>query len=194
MLKALRLVLFVAVWVCPTARANETFKIDPARSAIAFKVRHMLGSAKGSFSKFAGTIEIDRDHPERSSVTVTIDAASVDTAIAKRDVHLRAELFNVAKYPEITFKSRRAKQTGPNTGEVAGDLTMRGVTRPVTLKVQLLSNPDALTNNPTSRWRVTTAPLRRSQFGLVFSKTAETVSMISDEVAVEIEIEARRAN
>jgi polyisoprenoid-binding protein YceI len=192
-MKPLRLVLLVALCICATARANETFKIDPTCSAIAFKVRHMLGSAKGSFSKFAGTIEADRDHPEQSSVAVTIDAASIDTAIAKRDAHLRAELFNVAKYPEITFKSRRVKRTGANTGEIVGDLTMRGVTRAITLNVQLLSNPDALLKNPTSRWRVTTAPLRRSQFGLVFSKSAETVSMISDEVAVDIEIEARRA-
>ena len=148
----------------------------------------MLGTAKGKFSKFNGTIVVDRDHPEQSSVTVTIDAASIDTGIAKRDEHLRGELFNVAKYPEITFKSRRVKQTGANAGEITGDLTMRGVTRAITLNVQLLSNPEP------SRWRVTTAPLKRSQFGLVFSKSAETVSMISDEVAVEIEIEARPSN
>jgi polyisoprenoid-binding protein YceI len=192
-MKPLRLVLVAAFSICATAKANETFKIDPSRSTIAFKVRHMLGSAKGNFSKFSGTIEVDRDHPEQSSVTVTLDAASIDTAIAKRDAHLRAELFNVARYPEITFKSRRAKQTSASTGEIAGDLTMRGVTRPITLQVQLISNPEALTKSPTSRWRVTTAPLRRSQFGLVFSKSTETVSMISDEVAVDIEIEARRA-
>ena len=192
-MKTLRWILVAALCVCASAKANDTFKIDPSRSTIAFKVRHMLGSAKGSFSKFAGSIDVNRDHPEQSSVTVTINAASIDTAIAKRDAHLRGELFNVAKYPEITFKSRRVKRTGANTGEIAGDLTMRGVTRPITLQVQLLSNPDALTKNPTSRWRVTTAPLRRSQFGLVFSKSAETVSMISDEVAVDIEIEAQRA-
>ena len=192
-MKPLRLVLFAAVCICAPAHANDTLKIDPSRSAISFKVRHMLGSAKGGFSKFAGTIEVDRDHPEQSSVTVAIDAASIDTGIAKRDAHLRGELFNVANYPEITFKSRRVKQTGASTGEIAGDLTMRGATRPITLKVQLISNPEALTKNPTSRWRVTTAPLRRSLFGLVFSKSAETVSMISDEVAVDIEIEAQRA-
>src|SRR4029077_19510846 len=107
--------------------------------------------------------------------------------IVKRDEHLRSELFEVAKYPEITFKSRRVKQTGANAGEVSGDLTMHGVTRAVPLTVQLLSNPEA------SRWRVTTAPLKRSQFGLVFSKSAETVSMIADEVAIDIEIEAPRA-
>jgi polyisoprenoid-binding protein YceI len=85
------------------------------------------------------------------------------------------------------------KQTGANTGEIAGNLTMRGVTRAITLQVQLLSDPEGLTKNPTSRWRATTAPLKRSQFGLVFSKSAETVSMIADDVAVDIEIEAQRA-
>ena len=69
---------------------------------------------------------------------------------------------------------------------------MHGVTRAITLNVQLLSNPEGLTKNPTSRWRVTTAPIKRSQFGLVFSRSAETVSMISDDVSVDIEIEATR--
>ena len=187
-MKRLGLALFVAVGISVTAQGNETFKIDPARSTIAFGVRHMLGTAKGKFSRFKGTIVVDRDHPEQSSVTVTIDAASIDTGIAKRDEHLRGELFNVAKYPEIAFKSRRVKQTGANTGEITGDLTMRGVTRAITLNIQLVWKGES------TRWRVTTAPLKRSQFGLVFSKSAETVSMISDEVAVEIEIEARPAN
>ena len=183
---AARLVLFSAIALCATAQASESFKIDPARSTIAFKVRHMLGTAKGNFAKFSGTIVVDRDHPEQSSVTVTIQAASIDTGIAKRDEHLRGELFNIAKYPEMTFKSRRVKQTGANTGEIVGDLTMHGVTRAITLNVQLLSSPE------TSRWRVSMAPLKRNQYGLVFSKSAETVSMIADEVAVEIEIDARR--
>jgi polyisoprenoid-binding protein YceI len=180
------LFLFLAIALSATAEAGETYKIDPAHSTIAFSVRHMLGTAKGRFSKFSGTIVVDRDHLEQSSVTVTIDAASIDTGIAKRDEHLRGELFNVAKYPEITFKSRRVKQTGANTGEIVGDLTMHGATRAITLNVRLLSNPES------SRWHVTTAPLKRSEFGLVFSKSAETVSMIADDVAVEIEIEARR--
>lgn len=192
-MNTLRLVLFAALSACATAQAGDTFKIDPSHSTIAFKVRHMLGSAKGNFSKFSGTIEVDRDHPEQSSITVTIAAASIDTGIAKRDEHLRGELFNVAKYPEITFKSRRVKPTGANTGEIAGDLTMHGVTRAITLNVQLLSPPEALGKNPINRWRVTTAPIKRGQFGLVFSKSAETVSMISDEVVVAIEIEATRA-
>lgn len=182
--KSVGFILVAALVLSGTAQANETFKIDPSRSTIVFKVRHLLGTAKGKFSKFKGTIVVDREHPEQSSVSVTIDAASIDTGISKRDEHLREELFNVSKYPEITFKSRLVKQTGANTGEITGDLTMRGVTHAINLRVQ----------REGSRWRVTTAPLKRSQFGLVFSKSAETVSMISDEVAVEIEIEARPAN
>jgi polyisoprenoid-binding protein YceI len=179
-----RLLLLAAVALTATAHANETFKIDAAGSTIGFKVRHMLGSARGKFAKFSGTIEVNREHPEQSSVQVSIDVRSIDTGIAKRDDHLRGELFDVARYPEITFKSRRVKKTGANSGEIVGDLTMHGVTREIVLNVELVSNTG-------TRWRVTTSPLKRSQFGLVFSKSAETVSMIADEVAVEIEIEAR---
>jgi len=184
-MKALHFVIILMVACSPAARAGETFRIDPAQSTIAFKVRHMLGNARGRFTKFSGTIEVDRDRPQQSSVTVKIAAASIDTGIGKRDEHLRRELFNVATYPEITFKNRRVKQTSATSGEIVGDLTMRGVTREITLTVQMPST-DA------RRWKVTTPPIRRSQFGLVFSKSTETVSMISDEVAVEIEIAAKK--
>ena len=180
-MKAFGLVIILAMALTPTAYPTDTFRIDPAHSTIAFKVRHMLGSAKGSFSKFSGTIVVDRDHPEQSSVSVKIAASSIDTGIAKRDEHLRGELFEVTKYPEITFKSRRVKQTSPNGGQIVGDLTIHGVSREIMLEV----------SNAGARWRVRTPPLRRSEFGLVFSKSAETVSMISDEVAVDIEIEAK---
>ena len=164
--------LFLAVGLClvvvgASAEANEIFKFDQAHSTIAFKVRHMLGSAKGNFTKFSGTIEVDREHPEKSSVVATIQAASIDTANAKRDEHLRtADFFNVQQYPEITFKSRRVKQTGPNTGEITGDFTMHGVTRAITLNVQLVADPAPAAKNTTTRWRVTTAPLKRSEFKL----------------------------
>ena len=179
------LFLLIAVAVMAQTYGRQTFKIDRAHSTIAFKVRHLLGTATGNFSKFSGAIVVDREHPEKSSVTVRIDASSIDTGIAKRDEHLREGLFNVARYPEITFKSRRVTHTGTNSADIVGDLTMHGVTREITLNVQLLSNDG-------SRWRVTTAPLRRSQFGLMFSKSAEMVSGIADEVAVDIQIAADR--
>jgi len=175
-----------------SVRANEIFKFDQANSTIAFKVRHVVGNAKGKFTKFSGTIEIDRERLETSSVLAAIQAASIDTANEKRDEHLRTpDFFNVKQYPEITFKSRRVKQTGPNAGEVAGDLTMHGVTRPVTLKVELLGDPGSVAKNSTTRWRVTTAPLKRSSFGIGKGATGE--SLIGNDVAVEIEIQAVRA-
>lgn len=196
-MKSSRLLLATALCLAipsSSAVANEIFKIDPAHSTIAFKVRHLLGTAKGKFTKFSGTIDVDREQPEKSSVTVSIQAASIDTAIAKRDEHLRGEdFFNVGKYPEITFKSRRVKSTGPTAGEIAGDLTMHGVTREITLHVQLLEAPESTGKNQATRWRVTSAPIKRSQFGLVWSKSVEAVSMIGDEVAVDIQIEAARA-
>ena len=172
-----------------TALANETYKIDPAHSTIAFKVRHMLGTAKGKFTRFNGTIEVDREQPEQSSVTVSIQAASIDTGIAKRDEHLRtADFFNVERFPDITFKSRKVTRTGANLGEIAGDLTMHGVTKPVTLRVELVGNADSIGKDQATRWRVTTAPIKRSQFAF------EPASMIGDDVTVDIQIEATRAN
>lgn len=174
-----------------SVRANETFKSDLAQSTIDFKVRHMLGTAKGKFTKFSGTIEVNREHQEKSSVIATIQAASIDTAIAKRDEHLRGDdFFNVGKYPEITFKSRRVKQTGPSSGDIIGDLTMHGVTRTITLHAQLLGAAE----NQTSRWRITTAPIKRSEFGLAWSRSIEAVSMIGNDVAVDIQIEAIHLN
>ena len=195
-MNASRLLLAIALCLAMTrcsAVANETFKIDPAHSTIAFKVRHLLGSAKGKFTKFNGTIDVDREQPEKSSVTVSIQVASIDTGIAKRDQHLRSEdFFNVQKFPEITFKSRQVKQAGP-TAEITGDLTMRGVTREITLRVLLLGMPESAGKNQTTRWRVTTAPIKRSQFGLTWSKSVEAVSMIGEDVSIDIEIEAARA-
>ncbi|HWY39739.1 MAG TPA: YceI family protein [Chthoniobacterales bacterium] len=171
--------------------ANETYKFDQARSTIGFSVHQFLGATNGKFKKFEGRIEIDREHPENSSVTARIDVRSIDTGIVKRDDHLRSpEFFNVEKYPELTFKSRNVKQTGPQTGEVVGDLTMHGVTKPITLHVKLLTSPD----DPNKRrWSVTTDSLQRRDFNLMFAQAAETMSGISQSVAVNIEIEAPRA-
>jgi polyisoprenoid-binding protein YceI len=186
--------LLLALFLCltatgPSVRANDVFKFDPSRSTIEFKVRHFLGTARGKFTKFSGTIEVDRDHPEKSSVTATIQAASIDTAIAKRDEHLRGEdFFNVGKYPEITFKSRRVKQTGPSSGDIIGDLTMHGVTRTITLHAKLLG----AVGDQISRWRIATAPIKRSEFGLSWSQGVEAVSMVGDEIALDIEVEAAR--
>jgi len=190
----IRIVVAAAIVIAASgsvAIGNETYKFDQAQSKIGFSVHQFLGTTHGKFTKFDGKIEIDLEHPSNSSVAARIDVRSIDTAIVKRDNHLRsAEFFNVEKYPEMTFKSRSVKQTGAQTGDITGDLTMHGVTKPVTLHVKLVSSPNE-TNQ--TRWSVTTEPLQRRDFNLMFAPAAESMSGISQSVTVNIEIVARRA-
>ena len=188
---------FVASLILPAALssaalANETYKFDQSHSTIGFKVHQFLGTTNGRFTKFSGEIDIDREHPKKSSVVARIDVRSIDTGIQKRDDHLRsAEFFNVAKFPDITFKSRSVTRTGPQSGDILGDLTMHGVTKPITLHVKLLT---PISNEvKQTRWAVTTEPLKRRDFNLMFSQGAEAVSGISQTVAINIEVEATRA-
>jgi len=189
--------LFVASLILPAALssaalANETYKFDQSHSTIGFKVHQFLGTTNGRFTKFSGEIDIDREHPEKSSVVARIDVRSIDTRIQKRDDHLRsAEFFNVAKFPDITFKSRSVTRMGPQSGDILGDLTMHGVTKPITLHVKLLT---PISNEvKQTRWAVTTEPLKRRDFNLMFSQGAEAISGISQTVAINIDVEATRA-
>jgi len=188
---------FVASLILPAALssaalANETYKFDQSHSTIGFKIHQFLGTTNGRFTKFSGEIDIDREHPEKSSVVARIDVRSIDTRIQKRDDHLRsAEFFNATKFPDITFKSRSVTRTGPQSGDILGDLTMHGVTKPITLHVKLLT---PISNEvKQTRWAVTTEPLKRRDFNLMFSQGAEAVSGISQTVAINIEAEATRA-
>ncbi|MGE5208663.1 MAG: YceI family protein [Alphaproteobacteria bacterium] len=184
------LVAFLIGCMASFATAKEIYKFDQSGSTIGFSVHQFLGTTRGKFTNFSGRIEVDREHPENSSVTVQIDVRSLDTRIKKRDDHLRsAEFFNVEKFPNMTFQSRSVKRTGPQSGDIHGDLTMHGVTKPVTLHVKLLTP-----SNDTSRtrWAVTTDPVNRREFNLMFASATESISGISQSVAISIEIEAKR--
>ena len=170
------------------ALANETYKFDQSHSTIGFSVHQFLGTTQGKFTKFDGKIDIDREHLENSSVTARIVVRSIDTGIVKRDNHLRSpEFFSIEKYPDIMFKSRSVKQTGPQEGDILGDLTMHGVTKPIALHVKLLTLPS---DSKQTRWAVTTDPLKRRDFNLMFAQATESMSGISQNVTVNIEIEA----
>jgi polyisoprenoid-binding protein YceI len=176
-----------------TSFAGQPYKIDPAHSTIGFKVHQYLTTVAGKFTRFSGTVDVDPDHPEKSSVVAKIEVATIDTGIAKRDTHLRsAEFFNVAKFPGITFKSRSVKRTGENTGDITGDFTMHGVTKTIILHAKLLGDAKAAANAERTRWQVTTAPLNRREFGLLFSSGTEAISGIGQEVTVDMEIETLR--
>jgi polyisoprenoid-binding protein YceI len=173
------------------ASANETYKFDQSHSTIGFSVHQFLGTTHGKFTKFDGKIDIDRENPANSSVMARIDVRSIDTGIVKRDNHLRSpEFFAVEKYPDIMFKSRSVKQTGAQEGDIVGDLTMHGVTKPITLHVKLLTSPN---DSKQTRWSVTTDPLKRRDFNLMFAQAAESMSGISQTVSINIEIEATRS-
>jgi polyisoprenoid-binding protein YceI len=173
------------------ALASESYRFDQSRSTIGFTIHQFLGTTHGKFTKCDGKIDIDRGHPEKSSVTAKIDVRGIDTGIVKRDNHLRSpEFFNIAKFPEMTFKSRSVRQTGQQSGDILGDLTMHGITKPITLHVKLLSPISGDTKE--TRWAVTTEPLKRSDFKLMFNQGTEAISGISQTVAVNIEIEASR--
>ena len=183
--------VIVVVGVSHVVWANEIYKFDPSNSTIGFSVHQFLGATHGKFTKFSGKIDIDREHPENSSVAAEIDVHSIDTRIRRRDDHLRsAEFFNVAKFPQITFKSRSVKRTGPQSGDILGDLTMHGVTRPITLHVKLLT---PINDTRRTRWTATTEPITRRDFNLMFAPATEAVSGISQTAGINIEIEAKRA-
>ncbi|PYK80703.1 MAG: hypothetical protein DME40_03230 [Verrucomicrobia bacterium] len=192
-MKVLRFLLALLL-LAPFSAPAETYKIDSAHSQIAFSLHQFVSSVRGEFHRFSGTIEVDRDHPERSSVTARISVGSIDTKIQKRDHHLlSAEFFDAAKFPEITFKSRSVKRTGESSGDIIGDFTMHGVTKPMTLHVKLSTPPSGESLPERTRWIVTTDPINRKDFGLMFSSATESISGISSSVTPTIEIEAVRA-
>src|SRR6201981_3237444 len=181
----------VLLAVSSVVSAKESYKFEPSGSMIGFSVHQFLGTTHGKFTNFSGRIEVDREHPENSSVTAQIEVRSIDTQINKRDDHLRsAEFFDVQKFPRITYKSRSFKRSGPQSGDILGDQTMHGVTKPITLHVKLLT---PMNETARTRWSVTTDPVARRDFNLMFTPATESVSGISQTVTINIEMEAKRA-
>ena len=169
--------------------ANERYEFDQKGSKIKFEVSQLLGKARGQFHRFSGTVDVDNEQPEQSSVSARIEVSSIDTGIKKRDDHLRsADFFDAEKFPAITFKSTSVKRTGERAADVTGDFTMHGVTRQIVLHVQMLQ-----AGTDRSYWKVSTDPLNRRDFKLMFGGTTEAVSGIGKQVSVSIEISSARA-
>lgn len=176
-----------------SARADkETFVLDKAHTQFGFKVRHFVSKVGGHFAKFEGTITLDRNKPEESSVELKIDATSIDTGNPTRDKHLNsADFFDTAKYPEITFKSTKIAAKDKDTYEVTGDLTMRGVTKPVTLTV--VSNGFANDGRGGQKAGFdVTGKLNRKDYGVSWNAIVDQNTMLSDDVDLEISVEANR--
>jgi polyisoprenoid-binding protein YceI len=186
-------VALAALVAAPAAHAQDTYTLDPAHTSVVFKVRHMMvTNVKGSFGKVSGTIKLDPDKIENSSVQVTIDAASIDTNNEKRDTHLRsADFLDVATHPELTFKSTKIVKKGEQWVAV-GDLTIRGVTREVEV-------PFTLSGPATNPWGqqvigVDAAfQINRTDFGANWNKALETGGvLVAETVYIEIGAEGQK--
>ncbi len=175
--------------------ATSAWQIDPVHSHAGFGVKHMvISTVKGEFGKTTGTLTLDEADLAKSKVEATIDVKTIDTREPKRDDDLRsANFLDAAKYPTITFKSTRVEKAVDGKLKVTGDLTMHGVTRPVTLDV---AGPTAEIKDPWGNVRrgfSATTKINRKDFGLTYSKTIEAGPVVGDEVAVEIEAEVIKA-
>ena len=183
-------VLGLAFAVSTLNAAPQTYKIDPVHSTIGFKVRHLVGKVTGRFGEVSGIIQIDSGHPETSSVEASIQVQSIDTGNAKRDGHLKsADFFDAAQFPVITFKSKKVNVVDKANADVAGDLTIHGVTKKVTLHVQFLGMAKGPDGTPQTGWEATTK-INRTEFGLIWNKLVEGTAMIGEEVDINLQIES----
>jgi polyisoprenoid-binding protein YceI len=180
--------------VAPRTSAQVRYAVDPSHAAAHFKVRHlMVASVRGELGPISGEASIDPNDLTRSSVAVTIDATKIDTRNADRDAHLRsADFLDVANHPTIGFRSTAVRAKGAGELEVDGDLTIRGVTRPVTLEVELSDEIKDPWGN-LKRGASATARIDRKDFGLTWNAALETGGVVvADRVDISIELELSR--
>lgn len=190
----MKTVLFAAALlasVATTAQAAPVaYKLDPAHMSVAFIVNHLgFSNVIGRFNTAAGEVSFDKDAVQNSALKVTIDTASVDTAHAKRDEHLRSpDFFNAKEFPQITFKSTKVEKTGDKTGKLYGDLTMLGTTKPVVLDVTF--NKEGV--SPASKLETVgfsaRGTVKRTDFGMKYG-----APYISEDIQLLIEAEATKS-
>ena len=171
-----------------SADAAETYKLDPAHTSIVFRVKHLdVAYVYGRFNGPTGTFELDESSPAKSSIEVQVNASDVDTAVEKRDNHLRSpDFFNAEDYPLVSFKSTSVKKLDQQTYEVTGNLTLLGKSRPITVK----AHDTGAGKDPWGNFRrgfETSFKIKRSEFGMNFM-----LDGVSDEVVLTVSVEGIR--
>ena len=174
-----------------TLTGVRTFSVDKAHSEATFQVRHLLTKVRGHFADFSGTIEYDEAQPEKSSVAITIQAASIDTHEPNRDAHLRSDDFFAAEtYPTLHFASTHVTPAGRDRFDVTGDLTIRGVSKRITVPVSLLGKA----TDPWGNEKLgveTEFTINRKEFGLTWNAALETGGfLVGDDVKVTLSVQA----
>ncbi len=172
--------------------AVERWEIDSGHSGVHFSVRHMvIAKVRGQFSRWSGTVVAEDGDLGRASVEVVIDGSSIDTGVADRDAHLKSQDFlDVARYPELTFKSRHVETSGDERLKITGDLTIHGVTREVVLDVEYAGRTRDPWGNERAGFAARTS-IDRRDYGLVWNQVLEAGGLlVGERVDIEIEVEA----
>ena len=172
-----------------------TYQIDPQHAGAHFKVRHMMiSNVRGEFGQVNGTVEFDPSNLSAARVEVNIDAASISTREEPRDKHLKSHDFlDVGRYPVIAFQSTKVVAVGDNRYNVTGDLTIRGVTRGVVLRVEALTPEIKDGNGIVRRGATATTRIQRSDFDLTWNAVLESGGfVVGDEVDITIDVELMR--
>lgn len=169
-------------------RVSGKYAADPVHSGVGFKIKHMgVSNVSGKFDDFSASIDINYEHPEKSSVSAVVKAASVNTGNEKRDNHLRsADFFDVEKYPEIRFTSTKVKAVATGEFEVTGDLSFHGVTKSITVDVEQTGVADIEKKGPVTGFE-TSFTVKRTDFGMAANP------FVGDDVKLTIEVEAGQA-
>jgi polyisoprenoid-binding protein YceI len=171
---------------------TERWEIDSSHSSVHFSVRHLvIAKVRGTFGRWSGTIQAPNGDFSKATVAVTIDASSIDTGVADRDAHLKSpDFFDVEQYPELRFVGTRVEQRSLTEVDVVGDLTIKGITREVMLRVE----PNGQAKDPWGNQRAAftaRTSIDRKDFGLTWNQVLETGGvMVGDRVEIEAEIEA----
>ena len=173
---------------------TQTWQIDSAHSGIHFSVRHLvIAKVRGQFSRWTGVLTVPDGDFAKATVDVTIDATSIETGVADRDAHLKsADFFDVTSFPELTFRGRRVEAKESDRFALVGDLTIRGISREVTLDVESAGQTKDPWGNVRAGFAGKTA-IERKEFGLTWNQALEAGGvMVGDRVEIEIEVEAVR--
>ena len=179
----------------PGVAFSAPWEFDAAHTGVHFKVRHLMVShVRGDFEKFTGKIVYDESDVTKSTADITIEAASINTRVAKRDEHLRSpDFLDVAKFPTITYKSKKVEKAGDGKLKMTGDLTIKGVTKEVVLDIE---GPAPAIKDMQGNTRVggsATTKINRKDFGLTWQKMLEAGGVaVGDEVEIAIDLEIFR--
>lgn len=186
MIRNLRLACFGLVALAAPVLAADTYQVDPEHASVVFKVKHLdVSYVWGRFNQVAGTVVLDEQNPAASRIEIVIQTASVDTGNERRDRHLRsADFFDAEQFPEIRFVSKQMTRKESNLWEVTGDLTLHGVTRPLTVQITKVGEG----KDPWGGHRLggeLSLTIKRSDFGMT-----GMIGPVGDEVTIHVSLEA----